>query len=170
MCCTESTRGWERCPLATSSTLTTAASLSGASHRSRSRYNETLNCSLPCDCALVLHACIALYAWLYAYTRRFRTYDCIRSSDLATPQHIMVVSHLQDILRNLVVPCEENPLPVSELEIDEFQFHYTGTRLRHLACSSVNLLHHAAYTQHCLPRSTQRSTADICLRQPLSNV
>jgi hypothetical protein len=34
--------------------------------------------------------------------------------------------HLQDILRNLVVPCEENPLPVSELEIDEFQFHYTG--------------------------------------------
>jgi hypothetical protein len=45
----------------------------------------------------------------------------------------MVMSHLQDILRNLVVPCEENPLPVSELEIDEFQFHYTGARLQQFA-------------------------------------
>lgn len=27
----------------------------------------------------------------------------------------------QDILRNIVVPCEENPLPPSDVEIDEFQ-------------------------------------------------
>ena len=27
----------------------------------------------------------------------------------------------QDILRNLVVPCEDNPLPPAEVEIDEFQ-------------------------------------------------
>lgn len=40
---------------------------------------------------------------------------------------------MQDILRNLVVPCEENPLPVSELEIDEFQFHYTGAQLQQFA-------------------------------------
>ena len=72
---------------------------------------------------------------------------------------MLVISHLQDILRNLVVPCEENPLPVSELEIDEFQFHYTGARPRRLACSSVNPLHHAASMQHCLPRSIQQSTA-----------
>lgn len=36
-CCTASTRGWGRCRAATSSTSTTAASPSGASHRSRSR-------------------------------------------------------------------------------------------------------------------------------------
>ena len=30
----------------------------------------------------------------------------------------------QDILRNLVVPCEDNPLPPAEVEIDEFQVRH----------------------------------------------
>ena len=32
----------------------------------------------------------------------------------------------------MVVPCEENPLPVSEVEIDEFQFHYTASEKPHI--------------------------------------
>ena len=38
----------------------------------------------------------------------------------------------QDVLRNMVVPCEENPLPVEEVEIDEFQFHYTTSEKPHI--------------------------------------
>ena len=32
----------------------------------------------------------------------------------------------------MVVPCEENPLPVEEVEIDEFQFHYTSSEKPHI--------------------------------------
>lgn len=32
----------------------------------------------------------------------------------------------------MVVPCEENPLPVEEVEIDEFQFHYTASEKPHI--------------------------------------
>ena len=32
----------------------------------------------------------------------------------------------------MVVPCEENPLPVEEVEIDEFQFHYTTSEKPHI--------------------------------------
>ncbi len=32
----------------------------------------------------------------------------------------------------MVVPCEENPLPVEEVEIDEFQFHYTTNEKPHI--------------------------------------
>jgi hypothetical protein len=32
----------------------------------------------------------------------------------------------QDVLKNLVVPCEVDPLPVREVEIDEFDVKYTA--------------------------------------------
>lgn len=60
---------------------------------------------------------------------------------------------MQDILRNLVVPCEENPLPVSELEIDEFQFHYTGAEPRQFTylclCSAASCAFHMECRLHC---------------------
>ncbi len=50
----------------------------------------------------------------------------------------------------MVVPCEENPLPVEEVEIDEFQFHYTTSEkphiqnVRHMAAAPTLML-----TSHC---------------------
>ena len=40
----------------------------------------------------------------------------------------------QDILRNLVVPCEENPLPPSDVERDEFQVRHSLYRSGLPAC------------------------------------
>lgn len=52
-------------------------------------------------------------------------YGCIAFWGLTEKQE-------QDVLRNMVVPCEENPLPVGEVEIDEFQFHYTASEKPHI--------------------------------------
>jgi uncharacterized Rmd1/YagE family protein len=40
----------------------------------------------------------------------------------------------------MVVPCEENPLPVEEVEIDEFQFHYTSSEKPHIQNVRPNTL------------------------------
>jgi len=50
----------------------------------------------------------------------------------------------QDILRTMVVPCEVNPLPVSELEIDEFNFRYTSTEKPHIRNDTITISKRAA--------------------------
>lgn len=47
----------------------------------------------------------------------------------------------QDILRNLVVPCEENPLPSREVEVDEFTYHYTASEKPHIQVSCREAWH-----------------------------
>jgi len=64
----------------------------------------------------------------------------------------------QDILRNLVVPCEENPLPVSELEIDEFQFHYTASERPHIQNDTITISNRAA-TDHTIKLSISHALA-----------
>lgn len=44
----------------------------------------------------------------------------------------------QDILRNIVVPCEENPLPTREVEVDEFIFNYTASEKPHIQVASAS--------------------------------
>ncbi|KAK9814251.1 hypothetical protein WJX72_002986 [[Myrmecia] bisecta] len=61
-------------------------------------------------------------------------YGCIAFWGLTQKQE-------QDILRNVVVPCEENPLPPSEVEIDEFQFHYTANEKPHIQNDTITINH-----------------------------
>lgn len=44
----------------------------------------------------------------------------------------------QDILRNIVVPCEENPLPAREVEVDEFTYHYTASEKPHIQARMIS--------------------------------
>lgn len=39
------------------------------------------------------------------------------------------------MLRNIVVPCEDNPLPSREVEVDEFIYHYTASEKPHIQVS-----------------------------------
>lgn len=64
----------------------------------------------------------------------------------------------QDVLRNLVVPCEENPLPVSELEIDEFQFHYTANERPHIQNDTITISHKLA-NDHSIKLSISHALA-----------
>ena len=48
----------------------------------------------------------------------------------------------QDILRNLVVPCEDNPLPPAEVEIDEFQVGTLSWPQVQQRCQSVATRHY----------------------------
>ncbi len=67
---------------------------------------------------------------------------------------------VQDILRNLVVPCEENPLPVSELEIDEFQFHYTTSERPHIQNDTITINHRFA-NDHIIKLSISHALSQV---------
>ena len=43
------------------------------------------------------------------------------------------------MLKNLVVPCEMNPLPVHEVEIDEFGVRYTANEKMHIQNDTITL-------------------------------
>ena len=45
----------------------------------------------------------------------------------------------QDILKNIVVPCELNPLPVREVEIDEFDVRYTANEKMNIQNDTITL-------------------------------
>ena len=45
----------------------------------------------------------------------------------------------QDVLKNLVVPCELNPLPVREVEIDEFDVRYTANEKMNIQNDTITL-------------------------------
>jgi uncharacterized Rmd1/YagE family protein len=68
----------------------------------------------------------------------------------------------QDVLKNLVVPCEVNPLPVHEVEIDEFGVRYTANEKMHIQNDTITLNYRlsgvepilAAVRARCLLRTT----------------
>lgn len=85
----------------------------------------------------------------------FFDYGCIAFWGLTEIQE-------QDVLRNMVVPCEENPLPVDEVEIDEFQFHYTASEKPHIQNDTITINHSFANDHliklsisHALSQSTK---------------
>ena len=45
----------------------------------------------------------------------------------------------QQVLRNVVVPNEENPLPPSEVEIDEFKFNYVANERPHIQNDTITI-------------------------------
>ncbi len=49
------------------------------------------------------------------------------------------MSQEQQILRNIVVPSEENPLPPSEVEIDEFKFNYVANERPHIQNDTITI-------------------------------
>jgi uncharacterized Rmd1/YagE family protein len=68
----------------------------------------------------------------------------------------------QDVLRNLVVPCEENPLPPRDVEVDEFQFHYTASEKPNISNDTITINHRFAHDHliklsisHALSQSTK---------------
>jgi uncharacterized Rmd1/YagE family protein len=68
----------------------------------------------------------------------------------------------QDVLRNIVVPCEENPLPSREVEVDEFQFQYSATERPNISNDTITISHHFAHDHltklsisHALTQSTK---------------
>lgn len=72
------------------------------------------------------------------------------ADDLRT-LHAMLACVLQeqDILKNIVVPCELNPLPVREVEIDEFDVRYTANEKMNIQNDTITLnyrLSGASYT------------------------
>ena len=65
--------------------------------------------------------------------------------------HVMLACDMQeqDILKNIVVPCELNPLPVREVEIDEFDVRYTANEKMNIQNDTITLnyrLSGASYT------------------------
>ena len=46
-----------------------------------------------------------------------------------------------DILDNVVRPCEENALQPSEVEVDEFQFHYVANERPHIQNDTITINH-----------------------------
>jgi uncharacterized Rmd1/YagE family protein len=45
----------------------------------------------------------------------------------------------QDVLKHLVVPCEVNPLPIREVEVDEFDVRYTANEKMHIQNDTITL-------------------------------
>lgn len=54
---------------------------------------------------------------------------------------LLVLLQEQDVLRNIVVPCEENPLPPKDVEVDEFQFHYTASERPNISNDTITINH-----------------------------
>ncbi|KAK9822191.1 hypothetical protein WJX81_000989 [Elliptochloris bilobata] len=61
-------------------------------------------------------------------------YGCITFWGLSQKQE-------QDVLRNLVVPCMLDPLPGREVEVDEFQVHYTANEKPHIQNDTITINH-----------------------------
>eukprot|EP00884_Botryococcus_braunii_P016721 jgi/Botrbrau1/3732/Bobra.0363s0017.2 len=68
----------------------------------------------------------------------------------------------QDVLRNVVVPCQENPLPPRDVEVDEFQFHYTASERPNISNDTITINHRFAQDHliklsisHALSQSTK---------------
>jgi hypothetical protein len=80
-----------------------------------------------------------------------------------------LMARVQDVLRNLVVPCEENPLPVSELEIDEFQFHYTANERPHIQNDTITISHKLA-NDHSIKLSISHALAQVHFPNPIRRV
>ena len=59
-----------------------------------------------------------------------------------------------------MVPCEENPLPVSELEIDEFQFHYTTSERPHIQNDTITINHRFA-NDHIIKLSISHALSQV---------
>ena len=75
---------------------------------------------------------------------------------------VLVTVQEQDILRNLVMPCEENPLPSREVEIDEFTYQYTASEKPHIMNDSITVHYKVAgdyrvklSISHALSQSTK---------------
>lgn len=62
-----------------------------------------------------------------------------------------------------MVPCEENPLPVSELEIDEFQFHYTASERPHIQNDTITINHRFA-NDHIIKLSISHALSQVATR------
>ena len=53
------------------------------------------------------------------------------------------------MLKNLVVPCEINPLPVHEVEIDEFGVRYTANEKMHIQNDTITLNYRLSGVRRC---------------------
>lgn len=58
---------------------------------------------------------------------------------MSTLADCVCLAQEQDVLKNLVVPCEINPLPVHEVEIDEFGVRYTANEKMHIQNDTITL-------------------------------
>ena len=95
------------------------------------------------------------------YRLGMRCVQCIADGNSLILISRFPLFYAQDILRNLVVPCEENPLPVSELEIDEFQVRSASP-----CCTSVCRLRNGLLTEVAKPLRQRASKNGKRSRQP----
>ena len=63
------------------------------------------------------------------------------------------------MLRNIVVPCELNPLPAREVEVDEFQVHYTANEKPHIQNDTITINYRLAGVEVLLASSCAGSSA-----------
>ncbi|KAK9796644.1 hypothetical protein WJX73_007435 [Symbiochloris irregularis] len=64
----------------------------------------------------------------------------------------LTVQQEQEVLRSLVLPYQENPLPSFETERDEFQFHYTANERPHIQNDTITI-HHRFSSDHLIKLS-----------------
>ena len=65
----------------------------------------------------------------------------------------------QDILKNIVVPCELNPLPVREVEIDEFDVRYTANEKMNIQNDTITLNYRLSGANYTLSYASSSSSA-----------
>jgi uncharacterized Rmd1/YagE family protein len=51
----------------------------------------------------------------------------------------LVCTQEQEVLRDIVVPSQEYPLPPKDVEVDEFQYHYTASERPNISNDTITI-------------------------------